>query len=793
MAAWWWSRHRAPILGTSAVLVVATLAALAFTFLQAVPLPCEATDWLAPESARQMRLASEALGGGQATWCPLSRDPGATWAEVVKGLAIVSVLVASWLFSRLGRRHWVFAAVAFSILAMAFVALSHAAVSATAVFGLHPPVHARPRILLAPLLNENNLGGFLAMGVPLLLALALAESAPTRRLLWLLGTVVVAATAVLSLSRGAIAALVAGPLALLVLRLATRTSAKRGPRQAIPALVAGLAGVGGASLGVYAAAAGLQREVEGRGLEKLELAAKGLSFAMESPWLGVGRGAFSAGFVAIHGTTTRTVYPENLVVQWTSEWGFPLAALLLAVLVAALFRVLRASPSLQVCGGMAALVTAGLQNMVDFGLELLGPAVVVSALVGAVTATRSSDRHRRAHEPRGLLVGAPAPVLSLVLGVAAVAATAWPGMGLDASTSDGLRHRLIAAMDRRDRGQFREILEYAVRSHPSEPAFALLAGAEAVQHRDPAAPRWLSRAMCLAPGWSSPHLEAARWLWGLGRRDQALLEIREAATLEPQRSARSLLSLWGDEPNARLALRAAPRSGAPRQEFLDAIARGAGAMSPVAEAVDRVLIRETPNFVAATVRTARRAVAEGHSDEALGLLREVVTQEPSNSDAHVAVGEALIVAGRPEEAAARMTRAAELVEDPRAVLRIRARAETAAGNAEAMRATITELRSLSHGSASELAAVLGFRGRLERTLGNRAQALASFEQAHRISPSESSLREATRLAEELGDLARAFRGYAALCEMAPDRLRYCEARDRLAAGRGVNSPLEPRN
>ena len=78
--------------------------ALAWTTLQAAPLPCALVEWLSPDAAVQLRHALALLGRPAPVWCTLTRDPGATHEEVLKGCAIVCIYLAANLLVRQGQR-----------------------------------------------------------------------------------------------------------------------------------------------------------------------------------------------------------------------------------------------------------------------------------------------------------------------------------------------------------------------------------------------------------------------------------------------------------------------------------------------------------------------------------------------------------------------------------------------------------------------------------------------------------------------------------------------------------------
>jgi len=769
-----WTRRKADTrAGGSAALLAAVVLALVWTGLQAAPLPCGWVEVIAPESARQAQLAAEALEEATPVLCSASRDPGATRGEIVKGFGMVSILLAAWLLTKAGHRRDVLLAVAASVVCMAIVALAHAAAAATRVFGLYEPVFVEPRLVLAPLMNENHLGGFLAMGVPLLLGLGLSQRTRGPRWLILLGASIVISTVFLSLSRGAVGAMVGG-VGLFVAGLLA-TSSRTRVRRPRAVLAGGATLAAGLGLAAYLAAGPFVKELEAGSLAKLGAVAPGLSFSMIEPWIGVGRGGFSAAFVETFGTTLRIEHPENLLVQWTSEWGIPVTLLLLAGVLYSLSRCMLNAKSVSTMGAAVAVITVGVHDLVDFSLELAGVATCAAALLGVVAASdRTSPRERPT------VGGLPVSRVALAVGTLSVVAALGLGARLDATSTFALQRELTASLSSGNREVFRETLRRGLELHPGEPAFSLLAGAEAARNSDLNAPRWLSRAMAQAPGWAAPHTETARWLWALGRRDQAMLEIREAAALDPREAVPLTCALLRESPDPVLALRSVPR-GATRGEFQDHLAACLGLASPVGVALDEQLASESPALASPRVRQTKRLLRAHSTEDALRTIVPVAEREPNNSSVQEAYGQALLAAGRATEAMTAMREAESRVENPPAVLRVRARAAAAAGDTESMRSAIEELRALALASPSEVASTLRLQGRLEKSLGNNFAALHAFEEAYRIRPDPASLREAAALAERLGDRRRAYHAYSILCETANEPLVDCANRNRVEA------------
>lgn len=780
LAAWWAAREKrtrkpVPAIGWAGI------GLLVWTCVQAVPLPRAVAGWLQPDAVEMADAAARLLGRDEPGWVALSISPFGTQSEIVKWAGIVAVLFAAILVSHVSRRRRVFQMVAASTVLMAVVAFGHLAANADRVFGIYEQIQTASAFL-APLVNQNHLSGFLAMGVPVLVGLGLDEEERGPRFAHIGVAAVVGAGALLCVSRGGVASLVVGLLvlgALSVVRSKRKSGAVVGPLLVVGATLAIAAG-----LGLYVASEALFRDFEHGDLGKLELIERGLALALEHPFVGVGRGAFTAAFVSQHGSEVRYTHPENLLAQWTGEWGVLVGAFALIVLGWAVTASVKRARSWSHLGAISALGSITAHELVDFSTELMGVAVVVAALGGAALTRERRDRMvvPGRSDMRRVAVG---------LAIAAGVSVAVFGWGLERGDVYSLQGRLVTAMEAADRDRFRSVLEDAVGQHPAEPTFPLLAGAEAVRHRDPTALAWLNRAMSIAPGWDAPHLEAARYLAARGRARQALLELREAQ--QRRRSGATLTCrILKNRPEASAELLAvagmdAPDGGwtdADGNEWLNEVASCLPLDSPAALGLDEVLAER--GVADARLRTARRELVADAPEAALRTLGQ--SGLGTGPQVRLLRSQALLAADRPEEAARLLSNAGDWPDNGRAGLRLRARAQARSGDLEGMRSTTQQLRGRAAGRARRLAEAWVFEGSLEAEVGNHGRAIRAYERAQRLDPEAGALIRLARLAERMGDAGRAYRAYAELCRHDGMVGPHCEARDRVRGAAGNEPP-----
>lgn len=753
-AALWVRRHRTARVVDG--LFVAITAAWVWTCVQALPLPTGL--------ARALRLGSiesaERLDGlAWAGTVPLtiSYDPGSTVLHVLTGVAIVSAFLAARARGEAGLKP-VASAVVVSALLICLVGLGHQVYGASALYGVYSPRFTQPQ-LLTPLMNGNHLGGFAMLGA--LIAGGLVATRPGKsRAAWAAAASVCVVTVAWTLSRGALGALLFGLVLLAAWLVRVWRSDGRGA--AIPVAVAVAVGAG-AFFGLEP----LLRRFESQGFDKLATAARGLGLLEGSAlWLGVGRGAFSAAFVNEEGSRARFTHPENIVVQWTTEWGLVVAAPLLVLLSLALWKRFRTAQDPLVASTCIAIVALALQNLVDFSLEMTGIAVVVAAMLGSLLPAPNTS-----HE---------SPVLRVPTTLAAVFAVVLVALGPSVLGSDtqSIVDELTRAMESDDEERFRAALARGLALHPAEPAFPLLAGTYAGSRTDADAPRWLSVAMEEAPGWAAPHLVAAQLLLDEGLFDQALIEIREAEERHPGSGQSMVCEVLTRSPSLNPLERAAP-GGDLRVPYLDRAAACQGLPATLRAEIDAVILQSDPTRPSAVLRQVRRLVSQGQGAEAEALLERSLADNPDDVRLWVAITTARLSGGDIAAAASALDAARARGLDSRPLTESQARLEAAQGQTEQMRATIGRLRGQSRGEARLVAASFLVEGDLEASLGNVDEALAAYEAADVANPRTPALQRAAKLAEKAGRHSRARRFYQQLCRRQPNGPS-CAEEDRMS-------------
>lgn len=741
-----WVRRASPTPVIDGLFVMMAVAWV-WTCLQAVPIPSAVAQALGLSSVES---AERLQGLAWAGTIPLtiSYDPGSTQPQILIGIAILAAFLAARLGGSAGLKPVAAATVA-SALLLGLEGLAHGASGADAVFGIYRPRFTQPQ-LLTPLMNGNHLGGVMMMGALLAAGLAAARGGRSRHV-WAVASALCAITVAWTLSRGAISSLLFGFVLLASWLIAIGRSAQW--RRVIPVAVGGAVIVGTTA---FASLELILRRFETQGFDKLAVAARGFRLLEGSAWwLGVGRGAFSSMFVAEEGSLTRYTHPENMLVQWTTEWGVPVGVALLAVLALAFWKRLRTAEDPLVAAACIAIIALSLQNLVDFSLEMAGIVVVVAALLGALLPASSPSHSPRSRRPSTVALG----LFAVVLGVL--------GPRVLESDTQSIVDRLTRAMESDDEDDFRATLRRGLALHPGEPAFALLAGMYAGSKGYDDAPRWLSVAMEEAPGWGAPHAVTARWLLERRQLDQALLEIREAEQRHPGSAQTVLCDVLARFPLKEHLERAAPSADL-RVPYLDRAAACPELPAELRAEIDAAILQSEPTRTSAVLREARRLTSQKRSDEAMALLDRALEDDPDNASLWFAVIGTHLAARDADAAWSALTEARSRGLDSRPLTEAQARVEAVLGQTDQMRSTLTRLRGQSRGQAHLVAASFIMEGQLEASLGNVDEALAAYAAADVANPDTPALQYAAALALRSGRPTHARRTYRTLCRRKPN-------------------------
>jgi tetratricopeptide (TPR) repeat protein len=757
------------------------LALSVFTLVQAAPLPIALLRRLAPRNADVWSRSLAAFGEGGPAWATLSLDPGATLLETLKWLTYTGVFACSTALARRRGRTWGVIVVFASGVLLALVTMGHGLAGASKVYGFYAP-HFNPAPWhVGPLLNTNNLSGYLNLAAMCGLGLLLSRQSTMPRWIIALGITILGAVVVISASRGGVLALLLGLLFLAVLLVfADRTGAESSlPKRRAGALLA--AAIGGAAL-----LAGLGstrdtwRELYDKNLIKVRMLGWARPMIAEHWSVGVGRGAFESVFPAYRDYSEHIVFThaENFPAQWMAEWGLPVALAALGAfawfLRPAVIGIRRSIFAAGVGVGIAVLL---LQNMFDLGIEVSSICIALAMAFGSVWGGwEGSSKLRRGPTPE-VERRAPHGTWAIVVGVAVlIFAAVGPFQSLHDVAQDRYdlhqEYRVwIAARSPGGKDMLRRGLRDAMRRHPAEPYFPLLAAQVFWYGRGPENPLpALARSLERASQNGRAHLLLAEMLAATGARSQARLEIRLAVADEPVL--------------AGTAAQLAGKIGASVGELLEAVPPGASgihlldALSAVVidPAVRLGLLQEllarAPSDGSANARLAEHYLSElargERSVTCSGAARETCERafesstatierlRPSHSQADQYRARLLLLKDKPDEAEALLASRCANVDDPVSCQFLRTNAAAAVkGRPEIFHTAIRELQQVACGSAAECAATASTIGDMLAARGEWGAAFTYYKRVCKEQPTDASWLRLAEAASKMGSHAQA--------------------------------------
>lgn len=511
-------------------LPVATCGALAlYTLLQAAPMPMGLLRVIAPANADVWERALLPFGEPAIRWASLSLDPGASVLEAVKWATYAATFASAAAISAKRGAAFGIAVVFASAMLLAVVTVAHGLVGATRVYGLYQPAFAGSVWHMGPLLNPNNLAGYLNLGALAGLGLALTRKPVVAHWLMGVGVMLIVGVEVTSASRAGVLALLIGVVVLALIMRSQRSSGPTHVNRSIWVILLA-AVVGGTVLAVLGGNGRTWAELYAKDASKIEMLLWAKPLLLDHPFFGIGRGAFESVFPVyrlIPGNIVVT-HAENFPAQWASEWGIPVTlAAFVAFGWAFAPKALGVGRSSVAAGAWMGVAVLLLQNMFDLALEIPAICIAVTAVLGSLW----GDRRRHSLPRHATDPGPPRDHRRLAVTAVALSGLALVGLGTIFRANDvaGDRTLLQNAHEAegpdavaRARGQLRA----AMLRHPAEPYFPLIGAMLAVRAHDQSPMPWLQHTLERGQVNGRAHLLLASFLGARGAKKQALFEIR---------------------------------------------------------------------------------------------------------------------------------------------------------------------------------------------------------------------------------------------------------------------------
>jgi len=617
---------------------VALVAAL-WTLIQLVPLPAPLVRWLSPNA---FALRAEVQPG--AWLLPLTVDVPATWLALARLVACTALLVtAAGLTRSRGQARRILAFIAGVGALIAVVAFVQRALHIDKIFGVYQPRSTPGFGVFGTFVDVNHAAALFSLAALIAAGMAFELRGGARALAASVAVLTSAALLVSTSRSGALGLLVGGFL--LALFLAAR---RIGVLRAIG--VASLLMLLATATAVWSNEA-LRDRVWGHeqlfANQKTRGWADGVRLAEDYKWTGVGRGAFEAPVNARRqdDESVRLVYPENVVVQLTSEWGIPATLLLAILLFGTIRRILptlaeEATPA--VLGAASGVAAALVHDLGDFSLELPGVAFPAAVALGVVAGYIAAMERRNGQRRLRLQAGAWVPfwaAASLVL----LAALKTSAHTLDADYAMAS----VAAQKNTIDG---DALRAAIRRHPADDYLELVAARAALRDDPTTAMHDLNRALRLHPTNWQAHRLAARLLLASGHPAQAALEYRLALASGMVLDLNELTRLLAGhvveavpQTPARLTELARALYASGHVSEADAAARRAVDLSEerTPMLMTRVQLALQANATAILAAAARDLLREADSPDAYASAARALAAAGARSDGYAAIDSGL--------------------------------------------------------------------------------------------------------------------------------------------------------
>lgn len=799
----WWGAEPMRARASATVLLFTGIGLTAYTALQCVPMPIAWLEVIAPHNADVWSRALAPLHEAGPAWAPISLDPIATRVEVLKGVAYLLAFVTAL---RVARRKegvaFLGAVIVATGILLGLAAVLHPAFGARRLFGLYEPGPGITERHIAPLMNPNNLAGYLTLALCLSLGMLLAPEPRIPRPIAGAIVLLLGATQVWVASRGGVITTVLGALIVVAIARLERSRERSERSVGTIALVSGLGMVAGAVLIVLGGSDEASTELLDSDVSKLKMFVATVQSVPVMPFFGCGRGAFESVYPAFRTGTGYLTYshPENVVAQWIVEWGLPVGIAGLAAVAVALRPSVVLARALTASGAWAGVVALAVQNLGDLGTEIPGlmtAIVVCGAIVTAGTPGRDAQSRieRWSRAPRRVAAVAAAGAATALL----AALTA-----LGRELRDDQKALLDAALARHtSAAEMHAMARATMLRHPSEPYLPFITSLRASREHDDNPLPWVGATFERAKVYAPAHLVLARVLASRSP-SQARLEYRLTMEQAPgfvddvMAEAPRMVGSYFD------AVELVPTGSAGTPVLAKLIESLQPRLPATCVRLDAELASRAPTELGPVLRGAIDAVKDVETgaswcdgparqscvDRALDLVGRAQRLAPGYCAAYSLTARIQIANGNAAGGLKDLSDAADAVVDRVECLRGLVILAASVGDDAHETDGIGRIASAGCRADAECARNLAWIGSIERGRGNAQRALALYKRAYERLPEDDTLLEVVAgLAADSGLHAEAADDYDRLARRQPTQPKWKDAatRERAAAVRSAVS------
>lgn len=765
----------------ASIFVYVGLGLIAWTFLQSVPIPRWFLSLFSPHAADVWARSLSPLRESGPFFVSISLDPTATRVEVLKGLTYISTYLAALVIARRNDgTEFLERLVLASVVVVSALAFLHSILELDQLFGVYQPEVVRPGHRLAPFLNFNHLGAYINIGLCLALGDTLSSRPTLPRYAAFSLVILFGASEVFAASRGGVACTFVAILVTTVMWIARQKKADRHMRPILLGLAFFITS-GGLTLAF--ADKTVWTDLFSLDFAKIDVIRESFKLVQKAPLCGIGRGAFQSTFPEVKTGTEYLTYthPENIVAQWTVEWGL-LAALGAFIAFGFAMRPSTAlTRAISPIGAWTAILVWATQNMVDFSSEVPGVMVAVAVCAAVV----SGGIGRPGQEPPMWISHAPKLVKGIAGATVVFVVLAIIGRPHELHTEE-LELRTHAINPTYPQSAFRTELRGAMLRHPAAPYFPFLGALRAGMMRDEPVLPWAARALERSPVYGRVHLLLARWLIPLSP-SQARLEYRLAGEQdESQLSAvinegPRLVSSFDD------ALELAPE-GKHAALVLEAISKTLAQRAPATQVqIDEKLLELSPDAEAPNARKGDRilndilenepwcagAARNGCLDAGEKVARHLIETVPTRCNGYWLSASFRSARGELDPAIRDLEQAVSKVEDRAVCLQHLAQLLMTSNSKEKIDSAVDRITRLGCSTEEECVANITMAAAIERQRGNLRHTLALLRRAcERSGDRKDLLLESAALASSLSLHAEAYDAYRRLMRIEPDEPKW---------------------